>query len=151
MRHHTPLYTDHDESVRRVDRDALVAVCVAGRRQQPDAGEHVRLAVVLDVGRTREVDPFVWVMRPWQLESLDVDRHAGKQAVAAAVVEVKVGVDDAHDVSGDVLRHRHRRAFLVQLRCRVEHAGVDEDDAVGVLDRVRHGSPAPGDPQARPL
>jgi hypothetical protein len=39
-------------------------------------------------------------MRPLQLEPLDVDRHTGKQAVAAAVVEVKVGVDDAHDVSG---------------------------------------------------
>src|SRR6266511_5408135 len=36
---------------------------VAGRRQQPDAGERLRLAVVLDVGRTREVDPFVRVMR----------------------------------------------------------------------------------------
>jgi hypothetical protein len=34
------------------------------------------------------------------------------------------------------LRHRHRLAFLVQLRRRGEHAGVDEDDAVGVLDRV---------------
>ncbi len=109
---------------------------VAGRRQQPDAGERLRLAVVLDVGRTREVDPFVRVMRRLQLEPLDVDRHAGKQAVAAAVVEVKVGVDDAHDLSGDVLRHRHRLAFLVQLRRQVEHAGVDEDDAFGVLDRV---------------
>jgi hypothetical protein len=32
--------------------------------------------------------------------------------------------------------HRHRLAFLVQLRRRVEHAGVDEDDAVGMRDRV---------------
>jgi hypothetical protein len=75
-------------------------------------------------------------MRPLQLEPLDVDRHTGKQAVAAAVVEVEVSVDDAHDVSGDVLGHRHRRAFLVQLWRRVEHAGVDEDDAGSVLNRV---------------
>jgi hypothetical protein len=84
-----------------------------GGRQQPDAGQYLGLAVVLDVGRTGEVDPFLWVMRCLQFEPLDVDRHSGKQAVAAAVVEVKVGVDDADDVSGDVLRHRHWRAFLV--------------------------------------
>jgi hypothetical protein len=71
-----------------------------------------------------------------QLEPLDVDRHTGKEAVAAAVVEVKVGVDDVHDLSRGVLRHRRRRAFLVKLRRRIDHAGVDEDDAVGVLDCV---------------
>jgi hypothetical protein len=67
---------------------ALVAGRVAGARQQPDAGQHFGLAVVGDVGRTREVDPFGRAMRPLQLEPLDVDRHTGKQAVAAAVVEV---------------------------------------------------------------
>jgi site-specific recombinase XerC len=34
---------------------------------------------------------------------LDVDRHAREEAVAAAVVEMQVGVDDAGDVARDVL------------------------------------------------
>jgi hypothetical protein len=46
------------------------------------------------------------------LPASSLDGKEGVEAIAAAVVEVKVGVDDAHDVSGDVLGHRHRRAFL---------------------------------------
>ena len=60
---------------------------------------------MLDVGRAIEVDPFtdrvvVECPRVGELARLDVDRHAGEEAVAAAVVEMQVGVDDAGDVAG---------------------------------------------------
>lgn len=84
---------DDDETVRGVDEDALVAGCVAWGRQQPDVGKHLRLAVVLDVGRTREIDPFGRVMGRLQFEPLDVDRHALQSARSFLPVEQPVMSD----------------------------------------------------------
>jgi hypothetical protein len=113
---------------------------VTGRRQQPDAGGAPPLPRRARRRSHPGSRPIPEVMRRLQLEPLNVDWYTGKQAIAAAVVEGKVRVNDAHHASGDVVRHRHRLAFLVQFRRRVDHAGVDEDDAAGALDRVHvHG------------
>jgi hypothetical protein len=66
---------------------------------------------VLDIRRAVEVDPFtdrvvVERARVGEFARLHVDRHAREEAVPAAVVEMQVGVDDAGDVAGDVLRVR---------------------------------------------
>ena len=74
-----------------------------------------------------------------ELPALDVDRPAGEEVVAAAVVEVQVSVDDDVD-AGEVevllaqwteagIEVGHRR---VQLR----HAGVDQHARVGMVDDV---------------
>ena len=57
---------------------------------------------MLDVLRALEVDPFadrvvVERTRVAELACLDVDRDAREEAVAAAVVVVQVGIDDAGD------------------------------------------------------
>ena len=74
-----------------------------------------------------------------ELPTLDVDRPAGEEVVAAAVVEVQVCVDDDVD-AGEVevlltqwteagIEVGHRR---VQLR----HAGVDQHARIGMVDDV---------------
>src|SRR5262249_58675462 len=55
------------------------------------------------------------------------------EAVAAAVVEMQVGVDDIGDVARDVLGV-WRRAHILDLGPRVDHAGVDQHTAGGVVD-----------------
>src|SRR5438034_9496141 len=65
--------------------------------------------------------------------------HAREEAVATAVVEMQVGVDDGGDVAGDVLGVR-RRAQIVDLGPRVDHPGVDEHEPLRVVDRPdEHG------------
>src|SRR5262249_50500927 len=74
-----------------------------------------------------------------ELSTLDVDRPAGEEVVAAAVVEVQVCVYDDVD-AGEVevlfaqwteagIKVGHRR---VQLR----HAGVDQHARIGMVDDV---------------
>ena len=75
-----------------------------GRRQQADARQRLRLALVLDIRRAVEVDPFADRVvlertRVGELARLDVDRNSREEAVAAAVVEMQMGVDDAGDVA----------------------------------------------------
>ena len=81
----------------------------------------------------------VLAARVVELPTLDVDRPAGEEVVAAAVVEVQVCVDDDVD-AGEVevllaqwteagIEVGHRR---VQLR----HAGVDQHARIGMVDDV---------------
>src|SRR5437868_4110497 len=99
---------------------------------------------MLDIRCAVEVDPFtdrvvVERTRVRELARLDVDRHAREEAVAAAVVEMQVGVDDGGDVAGDVLGVRCR-AQIVDLGPRVDHPGVDEHEPLRVVDRPdEHG------------
>jgi len=93
---------------------------------------------VLDIRRAVEVDPFsdrvvVERTRVGELACLDVNRHAREEAVAATVVVMQVGIDDAGDVARDVLGMRCR-AHIVDLGPRVDQAGVDQHTARGVVD-----------------
>jgi hypothetical protein len=68
-----------------------------------------------------------------------VDRDAREEPVAAAVVEVEVRVDDNRDATHELVRERVRvplLAVLLDHRRRVDHPRVDEDEPVGMLDRV---------------
>ena len=93
---------DDDRTPARFDDDDLRASRVARRRDEPDPGQQLELAVdghVLHAGR---VDPLadrvvVLAARVVELLPLDVDRPAREEVVAAAVVEVQVGVDDDVD------------------------------------------------------
>src|SRR3954452_14115615 len=77
--------------------------------------------------------------RVCELARLDVDRHAREEAVASAVVEMQVRVDDTGNVARNVLGVR-RRAHVVDLWPRVDHPGVDEHEPGRVVDRPdEHG------------
>ena len=67
-----------------------------------------------------------------------MDRHAGEEPVAAAVVEVEVRVDDGRDTTYELVRQRVRPRVPVSSsrRMGVDHPRVDEHEPVGVLDRV---------------
>ena len=127
-----------------VDDDRLETARVAGRRDEPDAGEQLEGAVDRDVRHAGRVDPLangVVVLGASVLEllTLDVDRRAGEEVVAAAVVEVQVGVDDDVDAGDvEVLFVERRESGIHVGDCRMElgHAGVDEHAPVGVVDDV---------------
>jgi hypothetical protein len=68
-----------------------------------------------------------------------VDRDAGEEPVAPAVVEVEVRVDDDRDATHKLVRERVRvplLAVVLDRRRRVDHPRVDEDKPVGMLDRL---------------
>jgi hypothetical protein len=76
---------------------------VTGRRDDPDAGQRLRVAVddlqvrarkVVRSGRVRVVR----LSGRRELRPLNVDRRAGERGVAAAMVRVKVAVGDRVDV-----------------------------------------------------
>jgi hypothetical protein len=93
---------DDDRTPARLDDDYLRASRVAWRRDEPEPRQQLELAVdgyVLHAGR---LDPFadrvvVLAARVVELPALDVDRPAGEEVVAAAMVEVQVRVDDDVD------------------------------------------------------
>src|SRR3954462_1156016 len=82
--------------------DDLHAAGVARRREEPEPGKQLQLAVDRDISHARRIDPLangvvVLIPRVVELTALDVDRLASKETVAAAVIEVQVGVDDDVD------------------------------------------------------
>ena len=70
---------------------------------------------------------------------MDVDRLAGEEVVAAAVIGVQVRVDDDVD-TGEVevlLAQRPEEGIHVgQQRVQLRHAGVDQDAPIGMVDDV---------------
>src|SRR4051794_16401217 len=99
---HRDVATDDDRTAAVVDDDHLHAACVARRRDKSEAGKQLELAVDRHVLHAWRVDPFangvvLLAARVVELPTLDVDRLAGKEVVAAAVVEVQVGADDDVD------------------------------------------------------
>jgi hypothetical protein len=77
---------------------------VARCRDEPEPGKQLELAINRHVPHTGSLDPFangvvLLAARVVELPTLDVDWPAGEEVVAAAVVEVQVGVDDDVDAS----------------------------------------------------
>src|ERR687888_663130 len=85
-----------------LDDDPLHAARVARRRDESEPGKQLELAVDRHVAHAGRLDPLanrvvVLRARVVELPTLDVDRPAGEELVAAAVVEVQVRVDDDVD------------------------------------------------------
>src|SRR5438034_7022449 len=81
----------------------------------------------------------VLTARVVELSTLDVDRPAGEEVVAAAVVEVQVCVDDDVDAGEiEVLLAQWPEAGIEVGRRRVQlrHAGVDQHARIGMVDDV---------------
>jgi hypothetical protein len=74
-----------------------------------------------------------------------MNRDAGEEPVAAAMVEVQMGVDDEVHACDEVAReHRRRAPLLVEIGRRVDHARVDEHEPFGAIDRVHEDGERPG-------
>ena len=97
---------DDDRTPASLDDDHLRAAGVARRRDEPEPGKKLELAVDRHVPHAGCLDPLVngvvvLAARVVELLTLDVDRLAGEEVVAAAVVEVQARVDDDVD-AGEV-------------------------------------------------
>ena len=99
---------------------------------------------MLDICRAVEVDPFadrviVERTRVGELARLDVDRPAGEEVVAAAVVGVQMCVDDDVD-TGEVevllAQWLKARIHIGHSRVQLRHAGVDQHTRIGMVDDV---------------
>ena len=117
---------------------------VARRRDQPDPGEQLEFAVdrhVLHAGRIDPLADGVVVLGACVLEfaALDVDRVAGEEVVAAAVVEVQVGVDDdvdAGEVEVLLVQRSEAGIHVGHRRVQLFDAGVDQHPPIRVVDDV---------------
>src|SRR5436190_15633367 len=135
---------DDDRTPASLDDDHLHAARVARRRDEAEPGQQLVLAVDRLVAHAGRLDPLansvvVLAARVVELPTLDVDRPAGEEVVAAAVVEVQVCVD--HDVDAgeiEVLLAQWTEAGIEVGHRRVElrHAGVDEHARIGMVDDV---------------
>jgi hypothetical protein len=143
---------DDDRTPASLDDDHLQAACVARRRDEPEPGKQLKLAVDRYVPHPGCLDPLENGVVPLaarivELPMLDVDRPAGEEVVAAAVVAVQVCVDDDVDAGEiEVLLAQWTEAGIhvghrwVQLR----HAGVDQHPRIRMVDDVhvdRHPLP----------
>jgi hypothetical protein len=115
---------------------------VARRRDEPETRKQLELAVdryVLHAGR---IDPLanrvvLRVACVVELPTLDVDRFAREEMVAAAVVEVQVGVDDdvdACEVEALLAQWTKARIEVGHRRVQVRHAGVDQHAGIRMID-----------------
>src|SRR5215208_6680043 len=101
---------DDDRTPASLEDDHLHAACVARRRDESEPGKQLELAVDRHVPHAGRLDPLAYGVvvlgaRVVELPTLDVDRPAGEEVVAAAVVEVQVCVDDDVDAGEiEVLR-----------------------------------------------
>lgn len=131
---------DHDQTFVGVDKDGLMPVRVSGSRQHSHAGSDLSPAVVLDVRCALEFDPrrdrVALGPRSRALDALHMDRGPGEEAVAAAMVEVQVRVDHTDDIAWDDRRVESDTPLCVELRGRVDHSGVHQYPAFGMLDHV---------------
>jgi hypothetical protein len=135
---------DDDRTIARLDDDHLHAACVARRRDEPEPRQQLEFAVDRHVPHARRLDPFangvvVLAARVVELPTLDVDRPAGEEVVAAAVVEVQVRVDDDVDAAEvEVLLAQWTEAGIEvgHRRMQLRHAGVDQHARIGMVDDV---------------
>src|SRR5262245_55716580 len=132
---------DDDRSPAGLDDDHLHASRVTRRRDEPEAGKQLVLAVDRNVLHAGRLDPFangvvVEAERVVKLLALYIDRLAGEEVVAAAVVEVQVRVDDDVD-AGEVevlLAQRAQSGIEVgRRRVQLRDAGVDEHARIGMV------------------
>src|SRR5690606_35494204 len=92
----------------------------------------------------RRVDPLakgvpVLVARIIELAALDVDRLAGEEMVATAVVCMQMGVDDDVDAGEIQVLLGERMEDWIELgreRVKLRHAGVDQHPCLGMVDEV---------------
>jgi hypothetical protein len=141
---HRHVAADDERAPACLDDDHLHAPRVTRRRDEPEPGKQLELAVdghVLDAGRLDPLANGVVVLAASvvELPTLDVDGLAGEEVVAAAVVEVQVGVDDDVDAGEvEVLLAQWIEAGIEVGRRRVQlgHAGVDQHAGVGMVDHV---------------
>ena len=107
-----------DRAIASLDDDDLHAACVARRRDEPKPGQQLEFAVDRHIPHAGRLDPLangvvVLVSRVVELLTLDVDRPAGEEVVATAVVEVQVCVDDDVDAGEvEVLRVQWKEAGI---------------------------------------
>ena len=90
---------DDDRMSASFDDDHLHPACVTRRRDEPQPGKQFEFAVDRHVLHTGRIDPLadsvvVLAARVFELQTLDIDQLAGKEVVAATVVEMQVCVDD---------------------------------------------------------
>src|SRR5512134_3737127 len=90
---------DDDRTPASLDDDHLHPACVAWRGDEPEPGKQFELAVDRHVLHARRIDPLansvvVLAARIVELLSLDVDRLAREEVIAATMVEVQVCVND---------------------------------------------------------
>jgi len=103
-----------------------------------------KLAVDRHVPHAWRLDPLangvaVLAARVVELPTLDVDRPAGEEVVAAAVVEVQVCVDDDVDAGEvEVLLAQRKEAGIEvgHRRMQLRHARVDQHARIGMVDDV---------------
>ena len=141
---HGHVAADDRRAPAALDDDDLCAAGVAGGRDEPNSRQQLELTVDGDVLQIGCVDPVadrVVLLVPGVLEllALHVDRRAGEEDVAAAVVEVQMGVD--HDVDAgevELLRAQGTQAGIEVGHERVQlgHARVDQHARLGVVDDV---------------
>ena len=112
---------------------------MARRRDEPESGQQLELVVERHVLHAGRLDPLangvvVLAARVVELPALDVDRPAGEEVVAAAVVEVQVCVDDdvdAGEVEGLLIQWMEAGIEVGRRRVQLRHAGVTSTRASG--------------------
>ena len=152
---HRHVTADDDRTSAGFDDDDLHAACVAWRRNEPEPSQQLVLAVDRHVPHAGCLDPrangvVILAARVVELPTLDIDRPADEEVVAATVVEVQVCVDDDVDAGEiEVLFVQWPQAGVKVGHCWVllGYAGVDQHARVGVVDDVHvQGHPlAPGE------
>ena len=136
---------DDDRTPAGLDDDYLQPGCVARRRDEPEPGKQLELAVDRQVLHAGRIDPLanaviILAARVVELPTLHVDRLAGEEVVAAAMVAVQVGVYDDID-AGEVevlllVQWVKAGIHIGQRRVQLRHAGVDQYARIGVVDDV---------------
>ena len=115
---HCHVAADDDRTTAGLDNDHLRAAGVARRRDKSEPGKQLEFAVDRHVPHAGRVDPLpdgvvVLAARVVEFLALDVDRLAGEEVVAAAVIEMQVGVDDDVDAGEvEVLRVQWKEAGI---------------------------------------
>ena len=135
---------DDDRMLPYLDDDHLRAACVARRRDEPEPGQQLELAVDRHVPHAGRIDPLadgvvVLAARVVEFQTLDVDGLAGEEVVAAAVVEMQVRVDhDVDAVEVEVLLAQWKEAGIEvgHRRMQLRQAGVDQHARIGMVDDV---------------
>src|SRR6266550_4277232 len=135
---------DDDRAPASLDDDHLRAWRVPRRRDESEAGQQLELTVDRHVPHAGRLDPVangvvVLAARVVELPALDVDRPAGEEVVAAAVVEVQMGVDDDVDAGEiELLLAQWPEAgiHVGNRRVQLRHAGVDQDARFRMVNDV---------------
>ena len=135
---------DDDRTPASLDDDHLRAAGMARRRDESEPGKQLELAVDRHVPHAGRLDPLangvvVLVVRVVELPTLDVDRPAGEEVVAAAVVAVQVCVDDdvdAGEIEVLLASWPQTGIHVGQRRVQLRHAGVDQHARIRMVDDV---------------